>query len=89
VPSLDEWSKVWGAWVGAAFLKEYVETMGDSPILPQSGSDMALLLNVLLLEKALYEVNYELNNRPDWLGIPLRGVVHELASLPAAAPLHR
>jgi maltose alpha-D-glucosyltransferase/alpha-amylase len=89
VPSLDEWSKVWGAWVGAAFLKEYLATMGESPILPQTGADMALLLNVLLLEKALYEVSYELNNRPDWLRIPLRGVMHELASLPAAAPALR
>jgi maltose alpha-D-glucosyltransferase/alpha-amylase len=89
VPSLDEWSKVWSAWVGAAFLKQYIETMGGSPILPQTGTDMALLLNVLLLEKALYEVNYELNNRPDWLRIPLRGVMHELASLPTVASVHR
>jgi maltose alpha-D-glucosyltransferase/alpha-amylase len=42
--------------------------------------DFSLLLSVLLLEKALYEVNYEMNNRPEWLRIPLRGVLAELAS---------
>ena len=36
------------------------------------------LLDAFLLEKALYEVAYELNNRPAWLGIPLRGAVQNL-----------
>jgi maltose alpha-D-glucosyltransferase/alpha-amylase len=82
VPLLEQWSRVWDSWVGAAFLREYLRTVGDSPILPQTGEELSLLLNVLLLEKALYEVNYELNNRPDWLRIPLRGVLHELTAHP-------
>jgi maltose alpha-D-glucosyltransferase/alpha-amylase len=85
VASLEAWSRVWVSWVTAAFLREYLQAMGDSPVLPQTGEDFSLLLNVLLLEKALYEVGYELNNRPDWLRIPLRGVLHELATQPAAS----
>ena len=34
-----------------------------------------MLLDTFLLEKALYEVRYELNNRPDWVPIPLRGIL--------------
>jgi maltose alpha-D-glucosyltransferase / alpha-amylase len=79
-PELEVLARLWQSWVGAAFLKEYFLTMGESPILPASSDERGLLLNVLLLEKALYEVNYEMNNRPDWLRIPLRGVLHELTS---------
>ena len=37
-----------------------------------------MLLDAHLLEKAFYEIAYELNNRPDWLRIPLRGVLELL-----------
>jgi maltose alpha-D-glucosyltransferase/alpha-amylase len=78
-PELEVLARIWRSWVCATFLKEYQLTMQESSVLPGSGEERALLLDVLMLEKALYEVNYELNNRPDWLRIPLRGVLHELA----------
>ena len=78
-PELEILGRIWRSWVSAAFLKEYLLTMEESPVLPASSEERGLLLDVLLLEKALYEVNYELNNRPEWLRIPLRGVLHELA----------
>jgi maltose alpha-D-glucosyltransferase/alpha-amylase len=78
-PELEVLGRIWQSWVSAAFLKEYLLTIGESPILPVSSEERVMLLDVLLLEKALYEVNYELNNRPEWLRIPLRGVLHELA----------
>jgi maltose alpha-D-glucosyltransferase/alpha-amylase len=77
---LDVLAHLWQSWVGAAFLKEYLLVMGESPILPAPNDERGLLLDVFLLEKALYEVNYELNNRPDWLRIPLRGVLRELSA---------
>ncbi len=46
----------------------------NDPNLIETGND-AELLRLFLLEKALYEVIYELNNRPDWLDIPLRGLL--------------
>ena len=46
----------------------------------------SVLLAALLLDKALYELHYELNNRPDWVGIPLRGILSLIDSGRAAAP---
>ena len=76
--AMEVWAGVWYKWVGASFLREYLHTVGDSPILPRAEEELRVLLNVLVLEKALYEVDYELNNRPDWLRIPLRGVIREI-----------
>jgi len=42
---------------------------------PKRQGDLELLLEFFLLEKCIYEVGYEINNRPDWLEIPLRGLI--------------
>jgi maltose alpha-D-glucosyltransferase/alpha-amylase len=76
--NMEEWAGVWYKWVGATFLREYLHTMGESPILPRRRDELRTLLGVLVLEKAVYEVDYELNNRPEWLRIPLRGVIQEI-----------
>jgi maltose alpha-D-glucosyltransferase / alpha-amylase len=76
--NIETWANVWCRWVGATFIREYLHTMGESPILPRRQDELSKLLGVLVLEKAVYEVDYELNNRPDWLRIPLRGVIQEL-----------
>src|SRR5207249_2038161 len=57
---------------------EYLHAMGESPVVPRRQDELSKLLSVLVLEKAVYEVDYELNNRPDWLRIPLRGVIQEI-----------
>ena len=36
---------------------------------------MEILLDAYLLEKAMYELGYELNNRPDWIQIPMEGIL--------------
>ena len=59
-------------------LREYLHAMGESPIVPRRHEELNKLLGVLVLEKAVYEVDYELNNRPEWLRIPLRGVIQEI-----------
>ena len=79
-PEMEHWAYVWHRWVGAAFLREYRQLMAESPVLPAAHAELRLLLDVLLLEKVLYELNYELNNRPDWVGIPLRGAIEELGN---------
>jgi maltose alpha-D-glucosyltransferase/alpha-amylase len=56
-------------------LRAYRETLGRSPILPSTTRTFETLLNAYLAEKALYELNYELANRPDWLRIPLIGLL--------------
>jgi maltose alpha-D-glucosyltransferase/alpha-amylase len=49
--------------------------VGDSPVVPRDLSAMMRALAVLELEKAVYELGYEMNNRPDWIGVPLQAVL--------------
>jgi maltose alpha-D-glucosyltransferase/alpha-amylase len=80
MPALERWAPTWYGWVGSAFLESYLGTVGPAKIVPEARADLALLLDVHLLEKALYELTYELNNRPTWVSIPLRGVLDVLAT---------
>ena len=80
LPVLKEWAQAWYYWVSATFLKSYLELMADTPILPQNRENMQVLLDAYLLDKAIYEVNYELNNRPDWVGLPLEGILQVLGT---------
>jgi hypothetical protein len=74
VEALEHWADFWADWVSAAFLKSYLETAQTGSFLPPSPEDFSLLLRILILEKAIYELAYELNNRPDWVQIPMRGI---------------
>jgi maltose alpha-D-glucosyltransferase/alpha-amylase len=71
---LEPAAGLWYRWVATTFLKAYVATAGDAPFLPPTLEELAVMLDAYMIEKALYEVEYELNNRPDWVHIPLRGV---------------
>jgi maltose alpha-D-glucosyltransferase/alpha-amylase len=71
---LGRWAAYWQELVSVAFLKAYLEVAGNSPFIPRSREELALLLDLYLLEKAIYELGYELNNRPTWVAIPLDGV---------------
>ncbi len=73
--ALQEWDAVWRRWVGAAFLRSYFEFANEGSCLPQDSRSRSVLLDAYVLEKAMYEIDYELNNRPDWLSIPLRGIL--------------
>jgi predicted trehalose synthase len=52
--------------------------MGTSALWPDRTDEAKAMLNFFLLEKALYEVEYELSYRPTWVSIPLRGVLRIL-----------
>ena len=81
---MGDWAQYWQTWVSAAFLKTYLEVAGNSIFIPQGREELALLLDVYLLDKAVYELGYELNNRPTWVRIPLDGI-----SQLARIPIHR
>ena len=68
------WAEIWYDWVSVIFFQSYCRTAGSAPFLPQSEEERRLLIEVHLLEKAIYELGYELNNRPEWLPIPLEGI---------------
>jgi maltose alpha-D-glucosyltransferase/alpha-amylase len=79
-PEAADWAHAMHRWVSAAFLEGYRETIGDAPLVPQDPAQFRLLLDALLVEKAAYELEYELNNRPDWVEIPLRGLLETIES---------
>ena len=66
--------QAWEQQVRLAFLAAYTEGLGDAA----AGANAALL-NLFEMEKALYELRYELGNRPDWVRVPLRGLAELLA----------
>ncbi len=72
---LSAWSVCWQNAVSSAFLRAYRETLTANPALLPPPLQAQSLLNVYLFEKALYELVYELNNRPAWLRIPLAGIL--------------
>ena len=65
----------WEEQARAAFLDGYRGAAGAAPFLPREAVAFTRALAVLELEKAAYEVVYEANNRPDWIEIPVRGVI--------------
>jgi maltose alpha-D-glucosyltransferase/alpha-amylase len=78
------WARAWRAWVGSRFLRSYLETVQAAApgLLPEEPAALDVVLDTSLLEKALYEIGYELNNRPAWTGVPLRGVLDLLDQQP-------
>ena len=72
---LIEWAQAWQAAATAQFLGSYREAMAVKPNLLPPPGEAQILLNAYLLEKALYELLYELNNRPSWAWIPLTSIL--------------
>ncbi len=75
VPAVERWASFWNVWVSVAFLKAYFERAAGADFLPQNREALRVMLDVFVLDKAVYEVGYELNNRPDWVRIPLHGIM--------------
>jgi maltose alpha-D-glucosyltransferase/alpha-amylase len=71
---LEPWVDLWYLYAGGVFLRSYLDTSKGASYIPKEPEDMHTLLNIFLFEKAVYEVGYELNNRPDWIMIPLKGI---------------
>jgi maltose alpha-D-glucosyltransferase/alpha-amylase len=74
LPLLESWANHWYVWVCATFVQTYLMIAAEGHFLPASMEEMEVLLDALLLEKAVYELGYELNNRPQWLNIPIQGI---------------
>jgi maltose alpha-D-glucosyltransferase/alpha-amylase len=72
---LEPWARLWERSASTEFLRAYRETAQGADFLPANKSDFRQLLEVFMLDKALYEVLYELNSRPAWLRIPMFGIM--------------
>ena len=75
---LERWAKAWYQWVSALFLQGYIKTAGAAGCLPKTQAEIKALLDAYTLEKGLLEVEFELENRPDWVRIPLHGILEQL-----------
>ncbi len=80
-------AELWGSWLGREFVRAYTLRLAEvaPALLPADATDTELLLRSWVLEKALYEVRYELNSRPDWADIPLRAILAILGPSASAA----
>ena len=83
--ALRPWATLWERASGARFLQGYLLALNARPELVPQPEPAQTLLSALLLEKAFYELLYELNNRPTWLPIPLSGILDLLKHLKPAA----
>ncbi len=72
--TLEVWADLWYRTLAGAFLGSYLEEIRCTGFLPEESEELDIMLKAFLLEKAIYELGYELNNRPDWVLIPLRGI---------------
>ncbi len=83
VSTLDPWAASWVEWVAGAYLGAYLHDLEGTRLVPATDVDRDRLLDFYLVEKVVYEIGYELENRPTWLSIPLRGLLRVLeAPLP-------
>jgi maltose alpha-D-glucosyltransferase/alpha-amylase len=72
---LEPWADFWYRWVSAMFLRGYLRTAEGAPFVPREPRQLQVLLDTALLNKAVYELRYEANMRPDWIRIPARGIL--------------
>jgi len=72
---MEPWARLWEMTVTNAFMQAYRKTIGGSQIVPGSMQAFDSMLEIYILDKALYELVYELNNRPGWVRIPLTGIL--------------
>jgi maltose alpha-D-glucosyltransferase/alpha-amylase len=84
VATFEPYVRAWEAEAGRVFLEAYQQAVQDTGLYANQQS-LHSLLDLFLLEKAFYELRYELDHRPDWVSIPLHGIL-ELLDRPSYVP---
>jgi maltose alpha-D-glucosyltransferase / alpha-amylase len=77
---LRPWARFWDFWVSVNYLRGYFSATASSSFMPKSQDELSLMLSAYTLEKAVYELGYELNNRPNWVDIPIAGILELMKS---------
>jgi maltose alpha-D-glucosyltransferase/alpha-amylase len=70
---LEQWGEQWQHYISRFYFGAYLEKMGKEATLSEEDE---VLIRTYLIEKAIYELGYELNGRPEWVSIPLRGIYY-------------
>lgn len=78
---LEYWAKLWTYYTSKTYLNAYLDTISPSSLIPEDKTEVEKLLKIYLLEKAIYEIGYEIDNRPHWLSIPLKGILYEMGAI--------
>ncbi len=71
---LSEWAEKWYEYTASVFKKTYLKEAEGAVFIPVSEAETDIMLEAYLVDKALYEIRYEADNRPDWLVIPIKGL---------------
>jgi maltose alpha-D-glucosyltransferase/alpha-amylase len=79
--ALEPWADTWQHWAAGAFLNSYLAALGGTGLLPRGVVNRHALVTAFTLDKSMYELAYELNNRPEWVRIPLLGIRKLVAGL--------
>ena len=72
---LEPWTRLWESAISAEFLRAYRTVVADTLCVPAEPEAFGTLLDAYLLDKAFYELRYELDNRPEWIRIPIAGIL--------------
>ncbi|MPZ97808.1 MAG: maltose alpha-D-glucosyltransferase [Dehalococcoidia bacterium] len=83
-PALERlagWSEWWEEHASSSFLSGYLEVASGAPFLPAELGQRRRILDLYLLDKALHELQYELDHRPDWVAVPLEGLTRIVRQL--------
>jgi maltose alpha-D-glucosyltransferase/alpha-amylase len=73
--ALEGWLSAWKEAAAECFLASYFQAVKGEAFVPEGESERLELLRIFTVEKAFYELKYEMNNRPDWVELPLRGIL--------------
>ncbi|MFA7404692.1 MAG: maltose alpha-D-glucosyltransferase [Pelobacteraceae bacterium] len=71
---LEPWMEAWYVYVSGSYLKAYLHTMKNSPLVPAKRSELDVLLRCFLINQVVKELEHDLNNRPDGVDLNLRGI---------------
>jgi maltose alpha-D-glucosyltransferase / alpha-amylase len=72
ISKLTPFAEMWIQYVSGLFMQSYLDTVQSSDFIPDDQHDLGVLLQTYLLEKAIFDLNHELKERPDWVMVPLR-----------------
>ena len=75
---LTPWARLWERWASAVFLRAYLQVTRGDASMPPTPEALGALLDAYTLDKTLYELGYELNNRPERVYVPLEGLLRRL-----------